>query len=286
MEETEENDFTSEEGLTEEGLPKPASNPLEPAGNDLDNIIQSQINDDLWAALKGDLPCLEATRDCISQLQQEAVQRNPLLVEIDTRIEEINTKIEEARIANNDSIQLGIFSPGLQVLLQPQIYENDDGTSTQTSGILENIAAIFTTPTGVFDRLLSAIGVPILQSFFGGNEDNQRNAIAISDLQVKVAELQRGRAELANKIREEVYLAVFDYDDAAREFQISQEIAKRDAARVELLAVEYRLGEGDSNTYLNTLNSLDGKKAQTYRSWSAMRSRIEKIKLLVLGLEE
>jgi len=191
MEETEENDFTSEEGLSEEGLPEVESNPLEPAG--IDRIIQSQMNDDLWDALKGDLPCLEATRDCISQLQLEAVGRNPLLVEIDTRIEEINTKIEEARIANNDSIQLGIFSPGLQVLLQPQTYENDDGTTLQTGGLLENLAAIFTTPTGVFDRLLNAVGIPLLQSFFGGNEDNQRNAIAISDLQVKAAELQRGR---------------------------------------------------------------------------------------------
>jgi hypothetical protein len=51
------------------------------------------------------------------------------------------------------------------------------------------------------------------------------DAIAISDLQVKSAELQQGRAELANKIREQVYLAAFGYDEAAREFQISQEVA-------------------------------------------------------------
>jgi len=41
-----------------------------------------------------------------------------------------------------------------------------------------------------------------LSSF--GNAENQRNAIAISDLQVKVAQLRRGRAELAQKIREQV----------------------------------------------------------------------------------
>jgi hypothetical protein len=132
----------------------------------------------------------------------------------------------------------------------------------------------------------NAVGIPFLQASFGGNAENQRNAIAISDLQVKVAELQRGRAELAQKIREQVYLAAFEYDEAAREFQISQEVAKRDAARMQLLQIEYRFGEGDSNTYLNSLNSLDGRKAQTYRAWAAMRSRIEKIKLLVLGVEE
>lgn len=134
--------------------------------------------------------------------------------------------------------------------------------------------------------MLSAVGVPLLQSQFGGNELNQRNAIAISDLQVKVAELQRGRAELAQKIREQLYLAIFDYDEAAREFQISQEVAKRDTARVQLLTIDYRFGSDDTNSYLNTLNSLDRQRSQTYRAWAAMRSRIEKIKLLVLGVEE
>lgn len=60
---------------------------------------------------------------------------------------------------------------------------------------------------------------------------------AISDLQVKSAGLQQGRAELTDKIRERVYLAAFEYDEAAREFH-SQEIAKRNATRMRLLEVE------------------------------------------------
>ncbi|WP_250121651.1 hypothetical protein [Chroococcidiopsis sp. CCMEE 29] len=123
-------------------------------------------------------------------------------------------------------------------------------------------------------------------SSFGGNAENQRNVIAISDLQVKVAQLQRGRAELAQKIREQVYLAAFEYDEAARDFQLSQEVAKRDADRLRLLEVEYRFGEGDTNSYLSSLNGLDARNAQTYRAWTSMRARIEKIKLLVLGVEE
>jgi hypothetical protein len=98
--------------------------------------------------------------------------------------------------------------------------------------------------------------------------------------------LRRGRAELAQKIREQVYLAAFEYDEAARDFQLSQEVAKRDAARVRLLEVEYRFGEGDTNSYLSSLNGLDARNAQTYRAWTSMRARIEKIKLLVLGVEE
>jgi hypothetical protein len=236
--------------------------------------------------MKGDLPCLAATPDCISSLQATATQKNPLLSEIDTRIEEINNKIESARVSNKKAVKLSVLTPVLQALLQPQIIKNADGKEKQTGGFLSNLASLFINPVGSLDKLLNAVGIPLLQASFGGNAENQRNAIAISDLQVKVAELQRGRAELAQKIREQVYLAAFEYDEAAREFQISQEVAKRDAARMQLLQIEYRFGEGDSNTYLNSLNSLDGRKAQTYRAWAAMRSRIEKIKLLVLGVDE
>ncbi|MBE9193344.1 hypothetical protein IQ230_23975 [Gloeocapsopsis crepidinum LEGE 06123] len=285
---TESNEQPTEETESEPEpeVPEPLqTNPLEPAGTDIDTIIKARINDDLWEAMKGELPCLTATRDCISQLQATATGRNPLLLEIDNRIEEINMRIEEARASNKKSIRLSVLTPALQALLSPQTITQNGRTRT-TGGFLSNIISIFTNPVGIVDKLLSAVGVPLLQSTFGGNEQNQRNAIAISDLQVKSAELQRGRAELAQKIREQVYLAVFDYDDAAREFQISQEVAKRDAARMQLLEVEYRFGEGNTNSYLNSLNSLDGKKGQTYRAWATLRSRIEKIKLLVLGVDE
>lgn len=262
------------------------TNPLQPAGSDIDAIIRTRINDDLWDAMKGDLPCLTATRDCISSLQSAATQHNPLLKEVDARIEEINNKIEEARAANKKAVKLSVMTPALQALIQPQQIQQADGTTHQTGGFISNLASLFTNPTGTLDKLLNAVGVPLLQASFGGNAENQRNAIAISDLQVKSAELQRGRAELANKIREQVYLAAFEYDEAAREFQISQEIAKRDAARMRLLEVEYRFGGGNSNSYLSSLNGLDVRKAQTYRSWASMRSRIEKMKLLVLGVEE
>lgn len=236
--------------------------------------------------MKGDLPCLAATRDCITSLQAAATQKNPLLSEIDQRIEEINNKIDEARVTNKKTVKLSVLTPALQALLQPQTIKQADGSEKQTSGLLSNLAALFINPSGTLDKLLNAVGVPMLQAAFGGNQETQRNAIAISDLQVKMAELQRGRAELAQKIREQVYLAAFEYDDAAREFQISQEIAKRDSARVQALEMKYLTGMSDSNTFLNNLNSLDSRKGQTYRAWATMRSRIEKIKLLVLGLDQ
>jgi hypothetical protein len=46
-----------------------------------------------------------------------------------------------------------------------------------------------TQPTRRAIALLNIIGIPFFQGTQGGNADAQRNAIAISDIQVKVAEL-------------------------------------------------------------------------------------------------
>ena len=61
-------------------------------------------------------------------------------------------------------------------------------------------------------------------------QDATNRQIAIADLQIKVAELQRGRAEAAQKLRETVMLETLKLEEVAREFQIQQEIAKRDRA--------------------------------------------------------
>jgi hypothetical protein len=46
--------------------------------------------------------------------QCPATQKNPLLAEIDTRIEEINNKIESARASNKKAVKLSVLTPALQ----------------------------------------------------------------------------------------------------------------------------------------------------------------------------
>lgn len=257
-------------------LPKTDPNPLNPAG-DMDTLVQLGINADLWQLLQGGLPCVEATTKCIAQLQAVAVQKNPLLKEVDSRIQDIQGKIDEAQKANKKSVNLSILRPATQVFLQPTNQQHHH------SGVLGKLLSVFTGPVGIINELLSAVGTPLLDGFFGGNDQNQQRAISISDLQVKLAEIQRGRAELADKVKEKVALAVFDFDTSRRDFQIAQEISKRESSRMQLFEVEYRLGQGTSESYLGQLSSLDRNKAVTWKSWSLMRSQLEKIKLLVLG---
>jgi hypothetical protein len=114
----------------------------------------------------------------------------------------------------------------------------------------------------------------------------QRWAIAIEDLQVKVAELQRGRAEAAQQIREKITLIVLELDIAKREFQIAQEVARRDGDRLKIIEVSYRFGEGSSEAYLAQLSAMDAKKAAVFKQWSKMRTQLELLKILVLNEDE
>ena len=262
----------------------PDPNPLNRAGDSLDRLIQMQMNDDIWMQMKGDLPCAEATTDCISQLQELAGQNNALLVEIDAKIFDIEAKIDEARASNRTAINLSVFEPALQILLRQDTVINQDTKQPQRIGFIERIGQLFTSPVPLLNELFNAVGIPLIRKVSGGNDQQRQSAIAISDLQIKVAQMQRDRAQLADTIREKIYLAVFDLDDAIRKFQISQEIAKRSVQRMQIIQIEYRLGEGETENYLAQISSLDGKKAATYKAWTATRSRLEKLKLLVLGV--
>ena len=282
----EEVEQTPDDPDTSSDEPKTDTNPLNPAGNSIDTLIQKGINADLWQQMKGNLPCVDATTECIAQLQQLAAQHNPLLKEVDARIEEIQQKITEANAQNKKSINLSVLRPAAQVFLQPT-FDPQLPANQRQRGPIDKLLSLFTSPVGVINEVLRAVGIPLFDKLLGnGNEQAQSRSIAIADLQVKLAEIQRGRAELADKINEKVSTSVFDFDTSRRQFQISQEVAKREASRAYLSQVEYQLGTNDSNTYLGQLSALDRNKAATWTSWTTMRSQLAKIQLLVLGTRE
>lgn len=107
------------------------------------------------------------------------------------------------------------------------------------------------------------------------------SAIAISDLQIKVAELQRSRAEIAQALREKVVEILLVTDAASKEFQISQEIGLRDSNRLAIARINYQFGEGDSESYLAKISAMDRQKAQVLRNFNQMRSSLEKLRVLV-----
>lgn len=274
-------------------------NPLNPAGESLDALIQMQVNEDLWASLMGDLPCLEATEACVRQLQELAIGNAPALKAIDERIELINEKIDTARANNQQSINLGLFEPALQYFLKvedvPAVAEvrDSEGQITtpaqpaQRRGFLDRVVDLFSGSgtLGTINDLLSVVGIPLFQAIAGGSAETQQREIAIADLQVKIAEIENQRGELAEQLREQVTLQLLEFDTIRREFQIAQEVAKRDTLRLAILEQNYRFAVGNLDTpqYLRELSAIDRQKAETFRQWARLRSRLVQVKLLVLG---
>ncbi len=153
-------------------------------------------------------------------------------------------------------------------------------------GFLDKVFGLFLQPLSGINEILSVIGLPLLRNTSGGDAAAQQRSIAIADLQVKVAEIENKRGELATKIREQVIMDVLAFDTTRREFQVSQEVAKRETLRTRLLEVDYRYGGGDTPSYLSNLSALDRQKAATFREWAQMRAQLTRIKLLVLGEAE
>ncbi|MBD2019261.1 hypothetical protein H6F43_03570 [Leptolyngbya sp. FACHB-36] len=266
---------------------EPESNPLNPAGDSLDKLIQLRINDDVWKSMLGELPCLETAEACIKELQTLAIQNSSSLAAIDERVQIVEQKIEEARKNNQDTIRLGVFEPLVQSYLKLETIPGQNGQPARQRGFLDRIFSIFAQPLSGINEVLSLIGVPLFKNMIGGGEAAQARTIAITDLQVKVAEIQRQRGELADKTREAVIMQVLDFDVVRRDFQVSQEIARREVLRAKLVEVDYRFtAEVSTQSYLSNLSSLDQQKAQTYRAWARMRSQMTRIKLLVLGAED
>ena len=257
-------------------------NPLNPVGDSLEKLIQLKVNDDLWKSMLGDLSCLEANDQCIAELQGKAIANSTTLKAIDQRIEAITAKVDEAKKNNEATVKLGVFEPLVQSFLK--VDEVTVQGQTKKRGFLDKLLGVLSV-SGIND-VLSLIGIPLFRNATGGDAAAQSRVIAIGDLQVKLAEIQNKRGDLADTIREKVILSVLDFDVMRRDFQISQEIARRDTTKMKLIEVGYRFGEGETTAYLNQLSSLDKQKAETFRAWSKMRSQMARIKLLVLGAGE
>jgi hypothetical protein len=260
--------------------PKTEDNPL--LRPDLDSLIENKIAEDIWQQLKGQLPCIESTQNCIFQLQAIALSSSPILRELDTRIEEAENRIAEARSNNLKTINVNTFSPFLQVLL---------GVTLGGAQLNKDSPIVANPLTLIFGNFFGNLAGELLGGLFKWQNlqvsgDTASRSIAVADLQIKVAELQRNRAQTADRIREIVLLETLKLEEIARDFQISQEIARRERARIEIIRVSYQFGQGSSESYLAQLSAYDRFKATTWREWSKLRSQLVKVKILVLGVQE
>lgn len=278
------------EELTEPVEPEDIS-PLNPLGDSIDSLTRQRINEDIWIAMLGELPCGNASRECLEELQALAVADSRLLAEIDARIEEANVRIDDAKSRNKKAIAFDVLSPALQYYLsvgqeRGRVPRRDEETGQEIDPLqiltpLEKIASIFGRPTQTLNTLLDLIGIPIIQTLFGGNDDAQRRSIDISELSIRVGELQRGRSELAQKIRESVVQKALDLDSAKKEFQGIQELLLQEADLIKLLEITYRFGGTSTETMVGKWQELLRQKISAFRAWGNLQRKLSDLKLLV-----
>lgn len=258
------------------------NNPLV-SPEDIDKILANRMTQEQWALMYSPLDCLDTSLECVQKLQNDAVQNSTSIKKLEAKIQEINTKIEEAKTNNKKLIDLSVFEPGLAALLKKEtITENGQ---SRTIGFFERMGRLFTNPGSVLDDLLVAVGVPILKSHYGGTDANQTKSIAITELAVKVAEMERGKAEVISKAKEKIQQLVLDFDTAAREFQAEQSIVRSEIKSFKIYAITYAAGDGDTNTYLNRKEQLERAKLKVFKDWAKLRAQIANLKNLVIAKE-
>ncbi|MGK7896103.1 MAG: hypothetical protein AB4372_21440, partial [Xenococcus sp. (in: cyanobacteria)] len=190
------------------------------------------------------------------------------------RIEQRQTIVEEERVTTQP-----------EIIQSTRIETRQRQVPKPRRGPLTRILADLRSPWHLANNILNLVGIPFAEKVLGGSEKQQRRAIAIGDLQVKLAELQRSRAEVAQALRLKVSEILLDTDAAAKEFQIAQEVGIRDTNRLMIAKINYRYGEGDSESYLAKISAHDRQKAQVLRTFNIMRGNLEKLKVLVLSPE-
>jgi hypothetical protein len=266
--------------------PAPAPAPTETANNplsepqDISKILNTTMTTDQWVLMYQPLDCLDTSLECVQKLQQQSIDNSQLIRELNAKIQEVNTRIEEAKTNNQKSIDLSIFEPGLQVFLKQDIVV-ENGQSRKM-GFTERLGQIFTNPGGLLNDLLGAIGIPLLRGSFGGSDAQQSRSIQISELTVKVAEMERGKVEIASRIRDKTQDLVLAFDVAAREFQAEQAIVKGEVKSFKIYSVTYAAGDGDTNTYLNRKEQLERSKLKVFKDWAKLRAQIVNLKNMVI----
>jgi hypothetical protein len=151
-------------------------NPLNPAGDSLDLLIRSELNEDLWTVMMGDLTCLEPTEECIGELQAMAVENNLTLQIIQERVAAIEERIDEARSRNQNAVWLDSFEPLMQRYLSLETVTMPNG-QTQQRGFFDHLLSAFSNPLSAINEALSLVGIPLIRGITQTNARAQQNAM-------------------------------------------------------------------------------------------------------------
>ncbi len=240
-------------------------------GSNLDEKLDGREDAEQDDLLKGDLPCLDSTPECVRQLQELAIANSPDIRALDTQIGSSGDAVKLAAIQGQGSFTESI-APFVSAIA-PILLQN---SRPQALGEIR---------TSLESRLLFE-ALPIIISGRATSDANQtRNSQANADLQIKLAQLEKTKTEVAIALKGKVADEVILFENIKDESNLQSTIVKRENARAKLIEIAYRMGESDTISQIARLNDFDRKKIIASQLKTRLRSQALKIQRLVKGSE-
>lgn len=241
-------------------------------GSGLDEKLESREESEQEEMLKGDLPCLDSKPECITQLQNLAIQNSPEIRSIDIQIASSGDAVKLARVQGQGSF-IESIQPYVSAIA-PILLQNS--RPLQTGELRTSLEA----------RLLFEALPTIISGQATSNANQTRNNQANADLQIKLAELEKTKVQITIAIKGKVLDEVIEFERIKDESNLQSTIVKRETARAKLIEISYRFGESSTIDQIARLNEFDRKKIIAAQLKTKLRSQALRIQRLVKGAED
>lgn len=242
-----------------------------PDPENLDDKLDNREATEQFELLKGDLPCLDSKPECIAQLEQLAIANSPELRAIETQIASSSEAVKLAKVQGQGSFTESI-APYVAAIA-PILLQNSKPLAQGEIRI------------GLDSRLLFEALPTIIAGRATSDANQTRNSQANADLQIKLAQLEKTKAEIAISIKGKVTDAVILFENLKDDADLQTTIVRREAVRGKLIEIGYRLGESSTIDQIARLNDFDRKKIIAAQTRSKLRSQALKIQRLCKGVE-
>ncbi len=240
-------------------------------GSGLDEKLENRETSEQFEMLKGDLPCLDSTPECIKQLEALAIANSPELRAIDVQIASSSDAVKLAKVQGEGSFAETI-TPWVSAIA-PILLQNS------------RPLAFGEIRTSLESRLLFEALPTIISGRATSDANQTRNNQANADLAIKLAQLEKTKAEIAIAIKGKVTDAVITFEQIKDESDLQSTIVRREEVRAKLIEISYRLGEGTTTEQIARLNEHDRKKIIAAQLKTRLRSQALRIQRLVKGSE-
>jgi hypothetical protein len=242
-----------------------------PDPENLDDKLDNREATEQFELLKGDLPCLDSKPECIAQLEQLAIANSPELRAIETQIASSSEAVKLAKVQGQGSFTESI-APYVAAIA-PILLQNSKPLAQGEIRI------------GLDSRLLFEALPTIIAGRATSDANQTRNSQANADLQIKLAQLEKTKSEIAIAIKGRVVEAVILFESLKDESDLQSTIVRREEVRSKLIEIDYRMGGSSTIEQVARVNEFDRKKIIAAQTRSKLRSQALKIQRLCKGVE-